>query len=229
MEWKVRLLEIEPETHDVKRLVVEKPEGYTFTPGQATMLSLNRPGWEDRSRPFTFTSMNEDPAIEFIIKIYPEHDGVTKKIQGLKPGDEIFIREPFGTINYKGRGVFIAGGAGITPFIAIFRDLRNRGEIPGNTLIYSNRTSGDVILEKEIREMFRDNPKNLVFTLTREEKEGFENSRVNESLLKEKVKDFSQNFYICGPPAFTEDLKRILQGLGADVDEIVFEGKVDDN
>jgi ferredoxin-NADP reductase len=225
MVWKARLLMSEFETHDVKRLIVEKPEGYSFTPGQATDVSVNKPGWEGKFRPFTFTSRNEDHVIEFIIKIYPEHNGVTKEISNLRPGDGILLKEPFGTINYRGRGVFIAGGAGITPFIAIFRDLRERGEVPGNMLIYSNKESRDVILEKEIREMFSDNPEDLVFTLTREEKERFESSRVNEDFLRERIKDFSRNFYICGPPAFTEDLKKTLEGLGANVDSIVFEGK----
>jgi predicted ferric reductase len=30
----------------------------------------------------------------------------------------------FGAIEYKGEGVFIAGGAGVTPFIAILRQLQ---------------------------------------------------------------------------------------------------------
>ena len=79
MDRKVKILEIESETHDVKRLLVEKPEGYNFSPGQATMVSVNKTGWGDMFRPFTFTSMNEDPSIEFIIKTYPEHNGSQKR------------------------------------------------------------------------------------------------------------------------------------------------------
>jgi predicted ferric reductase len=38
-------------------------------------------------------------------------------------------------IEYKGEGVFIAGGAGVTPFIAIFRKLRADDQIANNKLI----------------------------------------------------------------------------------------------
>jgi predicted ferric reductase len=35
-------------------------------------------------------------------------------------------------INYRGEGVFIAGGAGVTPFISIFRYLQTNNEIGNN-------------------------------------------------------------------------------------------------
>jgi predicted ferric reductase len=45
-----------------------------------------------------------------------------KRIRKLKHGDELIIRDVWGAIEYKGEGVFIAGGAGVTPFIAILHD-----------------------------------------------------------------------------------------------------------
>ena len=65
--------------------------------------------------------MNDEYFLEFTIKIYFDHKGLTNQIGKLEVGDFITIREPFGTIKYKEKGVFIAGGAGITPFIAIFK------------------------------------------------------------------------------------------------------------
>jgi ferredoxin-NADP reductase len=41
----------------------------------------------------------------------------------------------FGAIEYKGEGVFIAGGAGVTPFIAILRQLQAENKIANNKLI----------------------------------------------------------------------------------------------
>jgi predicted ferric reductase len=45
-----------------------------------------------------------------------------KKLGKLK--HELIIRDVWGAIEYKGEGVFIAGGAGVTPFIAILRQLQ---------------------------------------------------------------------------------------------------------
>ena len=52
-------------------------------------------------------------------------------ISKLKPGDDLIIRDVWGAISYKGEGVFIAGGAGVTPFISIFRDLKIKKSSPG--------------------------------------------------------------------------------------------------
>ena len=208
-------------THDVKRFILEKPKGLEYLPGQATDISINLPDWKNKKRPFTFTSLNQDKVLEFNIKGYYDHDGVTNKLHQLEPGDEFILRKPFGTINYQGPGVFIAGGAGITPFIAILRQLRVDNKISGNTLIFSNKTEKDVILEKEFKQMFNEDK--LILTLTREENPCYEHGRINKEFLEEKIGNFDQNFYVCGPPPMVSDLKSILSDLGATTDEIVFE------
>src|SRR5437588_2583015 len=134
-------------THNVKRFVIEKPEGFQFVPGQATDLSVNEPQWKDNKHPFTFTCLNEDPYLEFTIKIYDNPNGVTNHLNQLSTGAELIISDAWGAIEYKGPGYFIAGGAGITPFIAILRHLHKYGELDGNILFFSNRTDEDIILK----------------------------------------------------------------------------------
>lgn len=225
-EHRVKLLSSKFVTHDVKRFIVEKPENYTFTPGQATDVSLGIEGFEDKKHPFTFTSLNEDKVIEFTIKSYPvkefpEHKGVTEKLHELMPGEELILQDPWGTIEYKGKGVFIAGGAGITPFIAIFRDLHSKGKLAGNKLFFSNKESRDIILEKELRYYFGND---LILTLTREKTDnGYKQGRVDKEMLEANVDDFGQHFYICGPKTMVQDLKDKLSDLGAKSDGVVFE------
>ena len=150
MEYTVKIKAIEQVTHDVKRFVCEKPSGYAFVPGQATEVSIHKEGWEDEKRPFTFTCLEEAPYLEFTIKIYQDHPGVTNELNTLVPGDELILRDVWGTIQYKGPGYFIAGGAGITPFIAILRWLNKNKKLEGNMLFYSNKTDRDIILEDEL-------------------------------------------------------------------------------
>ena len=113
----VSILSIQQITHDVKCFRIEKPAGYQFIPGQATDVAINKPGMEDQKRPFTFTALNEEPYLEFTIKRYKDHHGVTDQLHQLDVGDQIIIEDAWGAIEYKGPGYFIAGGAGITPFI----------------------------------------------------------------------------------------------------------------
>jgi len=223
MPYKVKVLKIEQVTHDVKRFVIEKPENYKFIPGQATLVSIDKDIWRKKQSPFTFTSLNSDDFLEFTIKIYKDKEGVTNELDSIKVDEYFVIREPFGTINYKGQGIFIAGGAGITPFIAILRQLRKENKLEGNKLIFSNKTSKDVILEKEFREMFKNNPENLILTLTKDSKEKYENKKIDKEFLKSHISDFNQKFYICGPPNFVYDIKEILKGFGVKSENIIIE------
>jgi ferredoxin-NADP reductase len=217
---KVKILMTEFVTHDVKRFIVEKPKGYAYLPGQATLLSIPKPKWETEFREFTFTSTNQDKVLEFTIKAYPEHDGVTKQIHALESGDYIVLHPPFGTIQYKGKGVFLAGGAGITPFIAILRHLYKTNELSGNTLFFSNKEVKDIIIEKELRQMLGDH---LILTLTREDAKGYEQGRISKEMIQKYVKDLNQKFYVCGPDPFVHELKKSLENMGVKEENIVAE------
>lgn len=216
----VKIISVEPVTHDVKRFTIQKPEGFKFIPGQATEVSVNTPALKNEKRPFTFTSLNDNKHLEFTIKIYDSHNGVTKELGKLKHGDELIIRDVWGAIEYKGEGVFIAGGAGVTPFIAILRQLKADDKIANNKLIFTNKTEKDIILKKEFNEMLG---KNFINTLTDEKKEGYENGRIDYTFLKEKIDNFKQHFYVCGPPQFVTAISEALTQLGAKTDTVVFE------
>ena len=219
-EHVVKILKTEYVTHNVKRFTLTKPNSYKFKPGQATDIVINLPDWEKERRPFTFTSLNEWDHLEFTIKIYNDHNGVTNQLGKLHAGDELILHDIFGAINYKGEGTFIAGGAGVTPFIAIFRQLQKDEKLGNNKLIFSNRTTNDIILKDEFEKMLG---KNFINTITNEKTEKYDNRKMDESYLTEKIKDLSQYFYICGPDAMIESIKEILLHLGADKNKIVIE------
>jgi ferredoxin-NADP reductase len=220
MEQIVKIFSIEKLTHDVRRYRIEKPAGYSFTPGQATELSINQPKWKNEPRPFTFTSLNEWPFIEFTIKSYNDHDGVTNALYSLAAGDELVIRDVWGAINYRGEGYFIAGGAGITPFIAILRQLHSDGNIGRNQLFYSNKTTEDIIQHVELNNILG---KQVHYILTKENNPLYAKGHIDEDYLTEQISDFSRPFYICGPDKMVEDLNTILIKLGANPDLVVFE------
>ncbi len=207
-------------THDVKCFRLEKPGDYTFEPGQATEVAINKPDREDQARPFTFTSLPEDDYLEFIIKIYPAHKGVTNELLRVKENDELILNETFGAITYHGKGVFIAGGAGITPFIAILRHLRKKGELAGNTLIFGNKKKKDIILEDEMREMLGDDFINI---LSDEEIQGYAHGFPSGDFIREHVKDINRKFYVCGPPPMMDLVLKDLAGLGVPGQAIVKE------
>ena len=216
----VRIESITPVTHNVKQFRLTKPQGYKFEPGQATEISINKNEWKEKRNPFTFTSLNSWPYLEFTIKIYPERNGVTNELGKLNPGDELILHDVWGAIAYKGEGYFIAGGAGITPFIAILRQLNNDSLIKSNQLFFSNRTSDDIILHKELDAMLGANAH---YVITNEETTTFEKGHINRDYLISHVTDFTKPFYVCGPDKMISDLSQVLNELGANADQVVFE------
>jgi len=127
VEHIVKILKKENVTHDTLRFITEKPGDYIFTPGQATEVAINQENWKDKKRPFTFASLNEDPNLEFIIKTYKGNpDSVTDHLNTLKEGDELIIHDIWGTIKYKGPGVFIAGGRRHHTFHCYLKTIKKR-------------------------------------------------------------------------------------------------------
>jgi len=221
MDHAVKIISAVKILHNVIQFTIEKPEGFKFKPGQATDLTINQDGWKDKKNPFTFTGLNEDPHLQFTIKIYEDSgEGVTKHLGELKPGDELMISDPWGAIAYKGTGYFIAGGAGITPFIAILRELNKKGEVKGNELFFSNKTKNDIILQNELKMILGVD---VIFTTTEDKEAEGEHRRINEKFLKDEVEDFSRQFYVCGPDKMVHEISKTLEELGARVDSVVFE------
>jgi ferredoxin-NADP reductase len=216
----VKILNIRQVTHDVKSFQVEKPSGYSFIPGQATEVSINVPELKNEKRPFTFTSLNSAPYLEFTIKIYSQRNGITNELGKLKIGDELIIRDIWGDIAYKGEGVFIAGGAGITPFISIMRDINSRNEVMGNILVFANKTIADIILECELKRMLGNTFINI---LSDEKAEGYYYGLIDETFLKSNIPVFYKKFYLCGPLPMMNSLLKQLANLGIGSDSIIME------
>ena len=221
MSQLTKIKSIEHLTHDVLHISMEKPEGLNYISGQAVDISLNRPEWKDKKNCFTFTSLPADDDIEFVIKTYPEHHGVTNELLSAKAGDEVLIYDPFGDIHFKGNGIFIAGGAGITPFIPILKDLENQNKVSGNKLIFANKTKEDIILEDRFRGMLGDN---FINVLSGEDLEGYEHGYISAELIQNQKSDDLKYYYLCGPKPLMDAVEGHLKSLGITDDFIVKEG-----
>lgn len=218
MEYIVKILEIEKILDNVKKIRFEKPKNYSFVSGQHTSISINTPKLKNKKRFFSFSSSAKEPYLESIIKIHKEREGFTKELNKLKVGDELIISEAKGKIKYIGKGIFIAGGVGITPFLSIFSELGKK--IKKSRLFFVNKTKKDIIYEKKLKELFNDK---IIFSLTREKLKGYENKRIDKSFLEKYIKNFNQNFYLCGDFKWILQLKKDLIELGAKKEKIISE------
>ena len=216
----VKIKSIKHITHDVLQIVTEKPQQYNFIPGQATEVAINKKGWQKKKRPFTFTSLPSNDYLEFTIKTYPSHDGVTNELLKLEKNEELILHEVFGAISYKDEGVFIAGGAGVTPFISIFRYLQINNKIGNNKLIFANKTKEDIILAQEFENILGSNFINI---LSNEKVNGYAHGQITEDFLKPHIKSSIKNVYVCGPPSMMEAIEKQLKYLNVNEEQIIKE------
>ena len=209
----VKIKSIHKVTHDVLQIVTTKPEEFCYSPGQAVEVSINKDGWKTTKRPFTFTSIPANDYLEFNIKTYPLHKSVTNQLLQLNKGNEFILHKTFGTIAYKGEGVFIAGGAGVTPFISILRYLESIKVIADNKLIFANKTKEDIILEQEFKKMLG---KNFINILSDEKSNGYASGQITEEFLKANCGGINKMFYLCGPPPMMDAVENQLAELGVE-------------
>ncbi len=217
---KVKILSIDKINQNIFRLAVDKPKGYSFIPGQFAEVSLTDDVANKNRAHFSFTGLADSNNLEFILKPCIGNNSLAEKIVSLKQNDELLISNPQGNMSYKGMGTFIAGGAGITPFISIFRNLKQENNLAGNKLIYSNKSINDVILNNELTEMFGVNQTNL---FTEERFQNFYFGRIDRNFLRMEIIDFAQYFYISGSVEFVENVKTIFNGFEVPADSVIAE------
>ncbi|AIM36430.1 flavodoxin reductase [Sphingobacterium sp. ML3W] len=216
----LKIREIKHLTHDVLLIQTDRPDSITFQPGQAADIAINLPDWSDQLRPFTFTSLPEDDFLEFTIKTYPSHHAVTEKLLTLVAGDELIVHSVFGSITYKGEGIFIAGGAGITPFIALFRHLEKEGSIGNNKLLFANKTSADIIQNTYFHTLLKDN---FINVLSKEQLKGYESGYITTDIIRKQQAADLKYYYLCGPPNMMDAIQKSLETLGVNEKYIVHE------
>ena len=212
------LRHVEPVTHDTRRFRFDRPEGFEFEPGQATHIALDRDGWREEDRPFTMVSDPAEDRLTFIIKIYPDHDGVTKRLDALRPGDRVFATEPEGAITDHGPGTFLAAGAGITPYIPILDQRAKRGDIGGCRLIYANPGARDFILRAHWEAMAG---LDTVFP-TDTEGDGLPDGPIDIDFLRGRLVP-GGHVYLCGPHGFVDAMREAARDLGVPEGRIVTE------
>lgn len=211
---------IEEVTHDVLRFTLNHPKEIDFVPGQAAEVAIDKEGWREKGNPFTFTSLPHEDYLEFTIKIYPEHNGVTNELSKLDVGDNIIVKDVFGAIHFKGEGTFIAGGAGVTPFISILRDLNEKGKLSGNRLIFANKEAKDIINQKEFESILG---KDFLNILSQEDVKPYAHGHIDTKYLKDNITALGDYFYICGPEPMMDAVEESLKELGVKKEQIVKE------
>lgn len=221
MSYSIAIRDIKQLAPGVKQIRTDKPKNFQIKPGQAAQLSVDKPDLRDRRSPFFFTSLDPEHDLEFIIKVSSDQDEVTSAIDRLSVSDRLIMQEPWQALQYKGPGLFLAHGIGITAFVAMLRRLREDDELEGHRLIWSAGSAGDFILEDEFEAMFGPD---FIQTLSgRDESDEYLAESVSRDFLEQHLDGIGGEFYVCGPPEFVAKAEQDIQHLGGEPTSLVYE------
>jgi propane monooxygenase reductase subunit len=212
----------EPVTHDMRRLVIRllEPTEIKFFPGQ--YLDFSVPGGNE-TRSFSMANTSaKDGLLEFVIKIYP--DGLFSKYLDtqLAVGDRVDVTGPFGVFtlreSHDAELIFVGGGAGLAPILALLRSMAERGIQRRATFFYGARRGRDLCFEAELRALegklpgFRYIP--ALSEPTEECAWSGEVGLITEVVKRTMAKLSGVDAYVCGPPPMVEAAMATLTGLG---------------
>ena len=156
-------------------------------------------------------------------------------IFGLKPGDKVTISGPYGEFyakDTKNEMVFVGGGAGMAPMRShIFDQLKRIHSDRKMTFWYGARSMREAFYMEEFNELAKKNPNfkwhlGLSEPLPEDNWEGpigFIHQILYENYLKEHPAPEDCEYYICGPPMMNTAVMKLLDDMGVEPENILFD------
>jgi ferredoxin-NADP reductase len=168
-----------------------------------------------------------DGWLELLIGV--DQEGQAGSHLQLEPGAQVDIEGPLGRFTFPTdpdakRFLFVAGGTGIAPLRAMFRECLWRG-YDNVSVLYSARSPGDFAYETELRELAATGGLELLMTVTRDAESEWTGTRgrIGPELLGPLLHDRATLCFICGPRALVDDMPRLLTELGVESRRILIE------
>ena len=208
---------------DAKTFVLKADKLAYFRAGQYVSVKL-QVGNAVTARPYTLAGAPLRALEgEYEITVKKAADGFVSDyiLENWQVGTEVTLSGPEGPFSYEPMRddpvvVGLAGGSGITPFMAMARAIADGTEDFRLTLLYGSRTRADILYAEELEKICAATDKvKVVHVLSEEKAEGFEHGFIGAELIQKYApKDYT--LYICGPRAMHDFLARELPGLDLD-------------
>ncbi|MGY1666449.1 FAD-binding oxidoreductase [Geodermatophilus sp. SYSU D00696] len=234
LTWlQARLADSRPESTRVRRLVFDV-DGWTgHLPGQHVDVRLTAEDGYRAQRSYSIASPPEDPQLHLLVENLAGGEVSPYLTAEMQSGDALELRGPIGgyfvwsadadraTPTERRRPVqLVAGGAGVSPFLAMLDHARRAGSPTPVRLLYSARTADDVLGTGLL------GPEATV-TLTRGAPADWPGptGRIDAPLLRERTYPPAERprVFVCGPTVFVETVAATLVDLGHEPSSIRLE------
>lgn len=193
--------------------------GIRARPGQFAFLSFSQSGLRE-PHPFTLAGMDEDGTIRFAIK--PLGDYTRRLREKAAVGDRILVEGGYGRFSHARGGekqVWLAGGIGVTPFLAMADSLKNDHGRQIH-LVHCVRDAGEAVRAEKLADKASQVP-GFSFVLHDSQAAG----RIDaEKLAASAPFDLDgADLWFCGPPPLREAIVKGLKKAGNRLKRIEFE------
>ena len=189
---------------DVTLTPKEKP--ITVMPGQFAYVTYTSGSVKTEEHPFSVASSKSDGTLRFISKKLGDF---TNTLPNLQIGDTAMIEGPYGSFSFSQGATtqcWIAGGIGITPFLAFAEALPYTHNA---TLVYAIRNDQENAVAADLARLKKAKP-NLNVVIWNSEKQGY-------LTAKDALTGFDPanvDIFLCGPGGMVTAMREQLFSLG---------------
>ena len=214
---KGKLQSVTPLTKSINHLAINHSQNFAnWKPGRFAFVRVQDPNWKYDDHPFSIIKEPTNETIEFAIKAVGDF---TSQLPEIKPNTNVTIEGPYGGFSYLNstnlNQIWVAGGIGITPLLAMARHLSTNPSNHQIQLIYSVANKSEAIYLNELETLATKLP-NFTFTLWE--------SQTHDKLTADKIIDTKKSdYFICGPIPMINALSAQLKHKGVPASRIHFE------
>jgi benzoate/toluate 1,2-dioxygenase reductase subunit len=192
----------------------ELDQAPVFLPGQ--YVNIGVPG-SGQTRSYSFSSRPGDKRASFLIKQVP--GGLMSSwLERAKVGDSVAMTGPLGSFYLREVSrplLFLAGGTGLAPFLAMLEVLAESKARQPVTLIYGVTRDQDLVMVEALQAFAARLPDFSFVTCvadpaTGNERQGY----VTQHMATEVLNDGDVDVYLCGPPPMVDAVRQHFKNQG---------------
>jgi benzoate/toluate 1,2-dioxygenase reductase subunit len=192
-------------------LKLKDPEGMHYLPGQYVNVSV--PG-TTQARSYSFSSMQRDGVVQFLVRNIPGGMMSSYLADRAKVGDMVTIAGPIGSFYLRDiiRPVlFLAGGTGLAPFLAMLEELERRGANQPIHMVYGVTNDADLV-EVGTLEAYAARMPSFTFTtvVAAPDSAHPQKGYVTHHLPETALNGGDVDVYLCGPPPMVDAVRTYL-------------------
>ena len=234
-EYQTTVASIRDLTYDIKEVTLKLKDSQVLDFKAGRYVQFVVPAYELTPDPvYRAYSISSSPsrkdAVELEIRLVPNGICTTYVFQHLKVGDAVSINGPYGDFHLRESDrdiVFVAGGSGMAPIKSMLADMAERGVRRKATYFFGARTTKDLFLVEEMRELEGKLP-GFKFVPALSNPDPGDNWSGEKGLITEVLDRHFQRLdhheaYLCGSPGMIDASIKVFKSKGLPEELIFFD------